>query len=160
MLLLQGASIYYSNMVGSSGSLTEAQQLVVNEANLDSVKLLHIVGDAPACFGKTVLDESICAYGDADAEEALGAERCAGDVAAERSETGAGVDLLLRRIARSLLLGSVEVKTGILLDDVLEISQDLKRHAPSWLQVMYPSQHMQSPGPAGTLQACVPVSGG
>ena len=73
MLLLQGAPIYY-NMVGSSGSLTEAQQLVVNEANLDSVKLLHIVDDDPACFGSTVLDESILAYGDADAEEALGAD--------------------------------------------------------------------------------------
>jgi hypothetical protein len=111
----------------------------VKEANLDSVKLLHIVDDDPACFGNTVLDESIRAYGDADAEEALGAERCEGDVAAERSERGAGVDLLLRSITRSLLLEFVEVKTGILLDDVLEISQDL-RSATLILALMYPSQ--------------------
>jgi len=40
----------------------------VNEANLDSVKLLHIVNDDHACFGNTELDERIRACGDADAE--------------------------------------------------------------------------------------------
>ena len=91
--------------------------------------------DHPAGLVNKVLDEIIRAYGDVDADETFGTEGSEGDVPTDRSECGAGVDLLLCHITRSLLadalgkdacLGHVEVKSGILLEDVLEISQDLK----------------------------------
>ncbi len=43
----------------------------------------------PACLDNKVLHESICAYGDTDADETFRAEGCERDV--ERSECGAGV---------------------------------------------------------------------
>ena len=56
----------------------------------------------------------------------------------ETSPLRRGVDDVVRHIQHSLLsdalgedgsLGDVEVKSSILLEDVLEVSQDLKRHA-------------------------------
>ena len=43
----------------------------------DSVKFFH-VGDDPACFDHEdeVLDEGVRDYGDTDADEVLGTERC------------------------------------------------------------------------------------
>ena len=62
MFLLQWASITENVQVKvlEEGSLTEAQQLVVDKTILDSVKLLHIddVDDHPACIDHEVLDES------------------------------------------------------------------------------------------------------
>ena len=46
-----------------AGNLTDAQQLAVDKAIFDSVKLLHIVYHHPACFGHKVLDESTGGYG-------------------------------------------------------------------------------------------------
>ena len=64
-------------------------------------------------FGNKVLDESIRANVDTKSDETFGIQDAR---AMFRSECGAGVDHMLR-------------KPGILLEDVLETSQDLKRHA-------------------------------
>ncbi len=67
----------------------------MNEAILNSVQLLVVINDRPTCLGYKSLYESICANGDADADETLGTEICKGDVPSEGSESGPGVGLLV-----------------------------------------------------------------
>ena len=74
-----------------AGSLTEAKQLVVEKAVLDSFKLLHICDDQPACLATKCWMKASVASVDTDANETFGAEGCERDVPVERSECGAVV---------------------------------------------------------------------
>ena len=83
------------------------------------------------------------------------------------SQGGAVADDAVRYIERSLLrdalgedgsLGDVEVKSSILLEDVLEASQDLKRHAHLGFYVTIISISRRS-GLRVLLRAYVPISG-
>ena len=53
----------------------------------DNVKFLH-VDDDPPCFDHEVLDEGVRDYGDTDADEVLGTERCEYDVPGECESVG------------------------------------------------------------------------
>jgi hypothetical protein len=101
-------------------------------------------------------------------DETFGIEGYESDVPAESSECGAGVDHMLRHITGSLSadalgkdggLRHVEFKPGILLEDVLEISQDLERRAHH-LGFDVPIVSKSKRRACGYLERYVPVSGG
>jgi hypothetical protein len=108
--------------------------LIVDKAILDNVQFLYVIYDRPTCFSYEVTHKSICTYRHTDTNATFRAERSEGDIRIKGSQNGAVVDDAVRDIERSLLrdalgedggLGDVEVKSSMLLEDMLELSQDL-----------------------------------
>jgi hypothetical protein len=147
MLLLQDATITEQNVridILESSGLAKPEELMVDTAVLHSVLLLCVINDSTTCFSYKVPYKNISTNRHTDTNETLRTERNEGDICIKGRQGGAVADDAVRYIERSLLrdaigedgsLGDVEVKSSILLEDVLELSQDLQRHAQLGLDV-------------------------
>jgi hypothetical protein len=100
--------------------------MIVDKAILDSVQFLYVINDRPTCFSYKVTHKSVCT--NRHTNETFRAERSEGDIRIKGSQSRAVVDDAVRDIERSLMrnalgedggLGDVEVKSSILLEDIL-----------------------------------------
>jgi hypothetical protein len=108
------------------------------KAVLNSVQLLYVIYDSPTCFGYKVLYKSISTNRHTNTNKTFRAERSEGDIRMKGSQSvvdDAVRELLMMLCATSNAaccvtpLGRTEVlemlKSSILLEDILELSQDL-----------------------------------
>ncbi len=111
---------------------------------LNSVQFVDVIYDRATCFSYYVLYKSISTNRHTDTNETFRTERGEENVSAEVSQRGGSLYDLLRHIEGSLVgdalgedggLGDVKLQASILLEDMLELSQDLKRHAQLGLNV-------------------------
>jgi hypothetical protein len=134
VLLLQNATITEQDMgvnILESGGLAKPEELIMYKAVLNSVQFLDVINNRPTCFSYKVLYKSISSNSHTDTNETF---RTAWDSSCD----------VLRRIKGSLLgdalgedggLGDVKLQASILFEDMLELSQDLKRHSQLGLDV-------------------------
>jgi hypothetical protein len=138
---LQNATITKQNMrinILESSGLAKPEELIMNKSFLNSVHFFDVLYNSPTCFSYKVLYKSISINRHTDTNEILKTERDEENVPAEMSQRGGSLYDVLRHIKGSLGsdalgedggLGDVEFQTSILLEDMLEFSQDLKQHA-------------------------------
>jgi hypothetical protein len=147
MLLLLNATITQQNMrvsILESSGLAKPERLIMYKAVLNSVQFLYVIYNSPTCFSYKVLYKSISTNRHTNTNETLRTEGSKKQVPAEVSQRGGCLYDVLRHIKGSLgsdALGEdgglrdVELQASILLEDMLELSQDLKHHAQLGLDV-------------------------
>jgi hypothetical protein len=146
VLLLQNATITEQNVgvnILESGGLAKPEELIMYKAVLNSVQSLNVIYNRPTCFSHKVLYKSMCTNRHTDANETSGQKEAR--TTSPLRWVSVGIAWMMFCAASKApwgdalgedgCFGGVKLQASILLEDMLELSQDLKRHAQLGLDV-------------------------